>query len=127
MDKKKKVLIVEDEIITAMYLRNVLKGMGYKICSFAVSGEKAIKIVENEHPDVVLMDVKLRGKMDGIEAAREIRSRFDIPIIYISGYPEEVVKEKTEITKSYEFLAKPFDGFDAKEAIESVLLKKNNA
>ena len=67
-----KVLIVEDEIITAMSLKKDLEGMGYKVCSFAPSGKKAIKIVENENPDVVLIDVNLKGGMDGIEAARDI-------------------------------------------------------
>ncbi len=88
---KAKVLIVEDEIITATALRNELQGLGYSICSLSTSGEKAIKTAEHEHPDVALMDVNLGGGMDGFEAAREIHSRFSIPIIYMTGYPVEMV------------------------------------
>ena len=110
-----------------MHLREILEDMGYKICSFATSGEEAIKIAKNEHPDVVLMDVKLCGEMDGIETAREIRSWFDIPIIYMSGYPDEVIKEKTESTAPYVYLAKPVRNIDVTEAIGSILQKKRNA
>ena len=91
---KAKVMIVEDEIITAADLRNELQGPGYSICSFANSGEKAIQTAEQEKPDVVLMDIKLKGELNGIEAASEIRSRFGISIIYMTGYSLELFKDK---------------------------------
>ncbi len=84
---KAKVLIVEDEIITAAALRNELQDLGYSVCSLATSGEKAIKTAEQEKPDVVLMDIKLKGEIYGFETAREIHSRFGIKIIYMTCYP----------------------------------------
>jgi CheY-like chemotaxis protein len=118
---KEKVLIVEDEIITAAALRNELQDLGYSICSLATSGEKAIKAAEHEHPDVALMDIKLHGEMDGIETAKEIHSRFGIPIIYMTGYPVSLLKGKAEIREPYEYLAKPVESLDMKKKIESAL------
>jgi CheY-like chemotaxis protein len=119
-----KVLIAEDEIITAMAMKNDLEDMGYEVCSFATSGQKAIQIAENEHPNVILMDVKFGGGMDGIEAASEIRSRFDIPSIYMSGYTWENIKESFEVTEPFEYIPKPVEAIDMKNAIELVLQKK---
>ena len=125
--KKTKILIVEDEIIVAMDLKNDLEGMGYEVCSFATSGQKAIEVAENEHPDVILMDVKLRGGMDGIEAAREIRSRFDISSIYMSGYTSEDIREGFGVTEPFEYILKPVEAIDMKNAIETVLQKKKGS
>ena len=120
---KAKVFIVEDDIITAAALRNELRDLGYSICSFAISGEKAIKTAQQERPDVVLMDIKLCGEMDGFETAREIRSRFGIPIIYMTGYPMSVFEGKEEINEPSEYLSKPVNINDVRDAIESVLKK----
>jgi CheY-like chemotaxis protein len=120
---KAKILIIEDEIITAAALRNELKDLGYSVCSFTKSGEKAIKTTEQEKPDVVLMDIKLSGEMDGIETAREIHKRFGIPIIYMTGYPVSFLKGKAEIREPYEYLSKPVESLDMKKAIESALHK----
>ncbi len=122
-----KILIVEDEILVAMDLKNDLEGMGYEVCSFATSGQKAIQVVENEHPDVILMDVILRGGMDGIEAAREISSRFDIPSIYMSGYTDDDIREGFGVTEPFEYILKPVEAIDMKNAIESVLQKKKGS
>jgi CheY-like chemotaxis protein len=120
---KAKVLIVEDEIITAAALRNALQEMGFSICSLTTSGEKAIKTAEHELPDIVLMDVNLSCEMDGIKAAREIHSRFGIPIIYMSGYPKETVLKQAGIQEPYEYLSKPVENLDMKKAIDSALHK----
>lgn len=118
---KPKVLIVEDEIIIAMDLRHKLQSLGYSICSFATSGEKAIETVEREKPDVVLMDIKLRGEMDGFEAAKLIRSDFGIPILFMTGYPISEFEGKAEISEPYEYLAKPVQIDALQIAIDSVL------
>ncbi len=120
---KAKVLIVEDEIITAVALRNALQEMGFSICSLATSGEKAIKTAEYELPDIVLMDIKLKGEIDGMEAAREIHSRFGIPTIYMSGYPKETVLKQAGIQEPYEYLSKPVEDLDMKKTIDSALQK----
>ena len=122
---KIKILIVEDEIITAEALRLDLKDMGYEVCSLTSSGEKAIKIAENEKPDIVLMDFRLRGELNGFEAGKEIRSRFGIPSIYMSGYLEEEMKEEMEKDGSFRWLQKPFERFELRNMVDSVLQKKN--
>jgi CheY-like chemotaxis protein len=120
---KTKVLIVEDEIITSWGLRNELQNLGYSVCSYTKSGEKAIKTAEHELPDIVLMDIKLHGEMDGFEAAREIHSRLGIPIIYMTGYPVSFLKGKAEIREPYEYLSKPVESLDMKKKIDSALQK----
>ena len=122
---KAKILVVEDEMISAAALRSDLKGMGYEVCPLASSGEKAIEIAETEHPDVVLMDVRLRGEMDGIEASREIRSRVGAPSIFMSGYSVEAVKGMMGNVESFRLITKPVQTEDVKDAIASVLRERN--
>lgn len=81
MMAKKQILVVEDESIVAEHIRRSLQNMGYSVSSVASSGEEAIKEIEEQVPDLVLMDIVLQSEMDGIETARQIRSRFNIPII----------------------------------------------
>ncbi len=122
---KIKILIVEDEIFTAEALRLDLNQMGYEVCSLASSGDKAIKIAENEKPDIVLMDCRLRGELNGFEAGKEIWSRFGIPSIYMSGYLEEDIREKMEIDESFRWLQKPFERVEIKNMVESILQEKS--
>ena len=126
MDKKKKVLIVEDDINAAMDLKNYLEGMEYEVCTYSTSRQRAIEVAENEKPDVILLDVKFRGRIDNIETAREIQSRFDIPFIIMSGYTREDIKENWGLIEPFEYLSKPVATFLMKNAIESVSQKKNN-
>lgn len=121
--KKTRILIVEDEIISARSYAIGLKGLGYEICSLASTGEKAIEIVENERPDIVIMDVGLRGYMDGIEAGAKIKDRFGIPVIYVTGYMDEALKEKAGVSEPHEFLLKPLQRTDLNNSIELALKK----
>ena len=108
MEQKIKILIVEDEAICVMSLRRVLTRAGYYVCEPVSTGKKAVKRAKQEKADLVIMDVFLKGEMDGIEAAMGIRSLYDIPIIFVSGYPE---KELSKWIKSVErsiLLPKPF-------------------
>jgi len=88
-----RILIVEDEAIVAADIKGTLKSLGYDVPAIAFSGEEALRKTEELHPDVVLMDIVLRGQMDGIEAAQEIRERFGIPSIFMTGYSEEIIKQ----------------------------------
>ena len=121
---KVKILIVEDEVITAENLRIELQKMGYEVCALAPSGEKAIEIAEKEQPDVALMDIRLRGNMNGFVAAGEIRTRFGIPSIYVSGYAGEKIKAKAITKNPFGFLSKPVNGEEVKEAINSIFKGK---
>ena len=122
---KSKILIVEDEIISARSYAIVLKGLGFEVCSLASTGEKAIEIAENEKPDIVIMDIGLHGNMDGLEAAKKIKDRFRIPVIYVTGYFDEEIRERACVTEPYEFLLKPIQREDLKKSIELALQKHN--
>ena len=90
---KARILIVEDEAIVAIDIQSTLKALGYDVPAIAFSGEEALQKTEELHPDVVLMDIVLRGQMDGIEAAQQIYERFGIPSIFMTGYSEEIVEQ----------------------------------
>lgn len=101
------IQIVEDEGIIAMDLRSKLETLGYTVASVVASGEDAIRNAERDKPDLVLMDIVLKGRVDGIEAAREIWHRFNIPVIYLTAYTEEKVLERAKATEPYGYLLKP--------------------
>ncbi len=122
-----KVQIAEDEIITAMDLRKDLMDMGYEVCSLATTGQKAIEIAEKEKPDVIIMDIKLQGEMDGIETAKEISSRFGIHSIFISGFTYEYIKQGFGSNEIIEYLPKPVEGVNLKDAIESLVQEKKGS
>ncbi|HEY6586398.1 MAG TPA: response regulator [Candidatus Methanoperedens sp.] len=105
---KKQILIVEDESIVAEDLKETLISLGYAVPSVESSGEKAIEKIEGMRPDLVLMDIMLQGAMDGIETAKEVHDRFDIPILYITSYSDEHILERAKITEPYCYIIKPF-------------------
>jgi CheY-like chemotaxis protein len=103
------ILVVEDEGIVALELRNRLQGMGYHIAGVADSGEHAIEKAARLKPDLILMDIKLKGQMDGVMAAEQIRINFDIPIIYLTAYADEHTLQRAKITTPYGYVLKPFE------------------
>ena len=114
-----KIFIVEDEILIAEDLRLVLQKMGYQVVGIASSGAEAIRKAQKLHPDLVLMDVRLQGPMNGVETARQIRSTADIPIIFITAYA--FVLASLEPNDRYTRLAKPFSPSQLQAAIETAL------
>ena len=121
--KKHKILIVDDEVLIARALSMVLKNKGYDVCTIAGTGEDAIKIAEEEKPDIVLMDISLPGEMDGITAGKTIKDRFNIPIIYMSGIYDEKVREEVGNPEPFEFLVKPMSKENVLKSIELGLQK----
>jgi len=119
----KRILIVEDERIVAEDLLRCLQNMGYIVTSVANSGEMAIKIVENDRPDLVLMDIVLNGKMDGIETAEQMHLRFNIPVIYLTAYADEKILERAKITEPFGYIIKPFNEMELRINIEIALCK----
>jgi CheY-like chemotaxis protein len=115
---RKKVLIVEDEIINAMSLDLAIRGWGCRVVGMVTSGEDAIRTAEAEKPDVVLMDICLRGPIDGLEAAREIIGRLEIPVIFMTGYDDEDTIRAARELKPLAFLAKPFEPTRLAEVLE---------
>lgn len=104
----KQILVVEDEIIIGMDIQRRLKNLGYSVPVVASSGEEAIIKVRENNPDLVLMDINLYGKMDGIEAASKIHSFSDIPVIYLTAYTDDKTFERAKITEPYAYIIKPF-------------------
>jgi PAS domain S-box-containing protein len=118
-----KILVVEDEGLTAMELQRKLKFWGYDVPTFVFSGKEAIKKAEEIKPDLILMDIVIKGKGDGIDAAQEIKNKFDIPIIYLTAYGDKKTRERAEKTNPHGYLLKPFDENELHQKIEEVLLK----
>jgi CheY-like chemotaxis protein len=118
------VFIVEDDRITAEDIRLSLGDLGYSVLAIASSGEEAIKKAEELHPDLVLMDIVLRGDMDGIEAAERIRARFDIQVVYLTAaYMGGKTLERARITEPFRYVSKPFEGNELGSAIGMALSK----
>ena len=120
---KKEILVVEDEIIVGEHIRRCLQNLGYSVCSVASSGKKAIEEAEEKKPDLVLMDIVLQGEMDGIETASQIRSRFNIPVVYLTAYSDEKILERAKITEPYGYIIKPFNERELHINIEIALYK----
>ncbi|MGB8218581.1 MAG: PAS domain S-box protein [Candidatus Methanoperedens sp.] len=117
------ILVVEDEALVAEDIRRTLQNLGYAVPSTASSGEEAIKKVNEYRPDLVLMDIVLQGEMDGIETARQISSRFNTPVIYLTAYSYKTTLGRAKITEPFGYLIKPFREEELKMAVEIALFK----
>ncbi|AKB78711.1 response regulator receiver [Methanosarcina horonobensis HB-1 = JCM 15518] len=116
-----RILIVEDEHIVAMGIKRMLKGLGYTVTGVASSGEDAISKAESTFPDLVLMDIMLKGELDGVEAAKEIKERFDVPVVYLTAYSDSNILERVKKTGPFGYIVKPFDEKDLHSNIEIAL------
>ena len=119
--EKVQVLIVEDDAIIAMDLESRMKKLGYGVTGIAGYGEQAIEKVKENIPDVVLMDIILKGEIDGIEAAEEIRTQYDIPVIFITGYADKERLKRAKLVYPFGFIIKPFQDKDLEVTIEMAL------
>ncbi len=117
----KRILVIEDERIVARDLGKLLKRLGYTPVGPAASGEEAIQLAEQTEPDLILMDVRLRGGMDGIEASHEIVRKRPVPIVYLTAYTGTFVCSPWDMVHPYLCLAKPFSERGVQAAIESAL------
>jgi len=118
-----KILIVEDEVITALDIKKSLEKLGFKVLSIEDTGKNAITKIEELKPDLVLMDIVLKGEMDGIETTEVINSRFDVPIIYLTAYSDERTFERAKLTEPYGFIVKPAGIYELKCNIENAFYK----
>ncbi|MCZ7397570.1 MAG: response regulator, partial [Candidatus Methanoperedens sp.] len=118
-----RILVVEDEIIIAEDIQKKLKKMGYVVPAIVASGEEAIKNIKVNIPDLILMDIVIHGKMDGIETAGQIHSLFDIPVVYLTAYTDEKTLERAKITEPFGYLIKPFKERELQITIEIALYK----
>ena len=118
-----KVMIVEDEAIVALDLKNRLQHMGYAVSSVHATGESAVQATRKTPPDLVLMDIMLDGQMDGIETARAIRAEHTIPIIYLTAYADEATLQRAKTTGPFGYIIKPFEDRELSINIEMALYK----
>ena len=118
-----KILVVEDEWVVADQLCKDLKDLGYTVSSPASTGDEVIRRVEVEKPDLILMDIVLTGKMDGIEAADRINSQFNIPVLYLTAYTNQEYIKRAKQTKPFGYLVKPYNQKELYTNIEMALHK----
>lgn len=117
------IFIVEDEFIIAEDIGESLKEAGYAVCGMASSGQMALAALGSARPDLVLMDIFLKGEMDGIETAEKIRSDFDIPVVFLTAYAQNETIERATTTGAFAYLIKPFTDRELRAAIEMAIYK----
>ena len=120
---KPRIMIVEDEGVVALQIRDSLESLGYAVPVVAMSGEEAVEKLMDTEPDLILMDVKLPGGLSGIEAARRIRLRLDVPIIYLTAFSDDETLALAKATDPYGYVLKPFDEKSLHAIIEVSLAK----
>ncbi|HEX9078472.1 MAG TPA: response regulator [Desulfuromonadaceae bacterium] len=121
---KMKILVVEDEWIIANDIKDSLIGMGYMVTGLAASCEEALARIEECEPDLVLMDIVLKGDKNGIDTVREIRARYDIPVIYLTAYDNQLLVDQAKLTDNHGYLLKPFKDRELHIAIEFALHRR---
>jgi PAS domain S-box-containing protein len=104
-----RILVVEDEAIVAMSIKDRLRDLGYEVAGVVSTGEDAVNAAEELMPDLILMDIVLKGRMDGVEAAGEIRRRLEIPVVYLTAYSDHAALKRAKITVPYGYILKPFE------------------
>jgi CheY-like chemotaxis protein len=124
-DRPFRVLVVEDEYIIAMDIRSILEKLGFEVPAVAVTGEESIDRASQLDPDLILMDVKLKGSMDGISAALLIQKQRSIPVVFVTAYGDEKTIERIERNERFGVINKPFIEHELEEAILSLLGDKH--
>lgn len=120
---KIRVLVVEDESIVSKDIQNSLKRLGYAIAGASATGEKAVQLAASEKPDLILMDIMLKGEMNGIEAAEIINQQQGLPVIFLTAYADEETISKAKISEPFGYIIKPFKEIDLHTSIEMALYK----
>lgn len=119
----KKILIVEDEGITSLELENKLRKWGYMPLGTAISGDEALQMARDMEPDLVIMDVRLQGKEDGVEVAERILNEMEVSLIYITAHSSDSIMDRAHKTSPHAYFIKPFNDNELKFAIEMALFK----
>jgi PAS domain S-box-containing protein len=125
MVEKARIMVVEDEAVISMEIQDRLTKMGHSICGTAASGEEAVSVATAKRPDLILMDVQLRGEVDGVQTAKQIRDLVEIPIIYLTAFADDRTVERAKLTQPFGYLIKPFSEKELYAAIEMALYKNS--
>lgn len=118
-----KILIVDDEAVVAEAIRRQLRSLGYLVVGVVPTGSEAVQLAGEQRPDIILMDIKLKGPMDGIEAAGTIQSLYGIPVIYLTAFSDEETLERARPTLPLAYLIKPFVSSDLRATLELALFR----
>ena len=121
--EKPRILVVEDESIVAIDLSHTLTSLGYEVVATVGTGEEALKLLGEYRPDLVLMDIQLRGELDGIQVAEKIQTTLRIPVIYLSAYSDAKTLSRAKLTEPYGYIMKSFDHNDLHSTIEMALYR----
>ncbi len=121
-----RILIVEDELIIAEDIRTKLVSLGYKVTGMAVSADEAEELLQTVRPDLVMLDIMLKGQRDGIDLARVIRGQFKIPFIFLTSYADKDTIERAKTVMPDGYLLKPFTDKDLFAAIEVAIFRRSN-
>jgi DNA-binding NtrC family response regulator len=122
-EARRSILVVEDEAVVADDLQHRLNELGYEVAGWAVSGEDAVRLAEEVHPELVLMDIRIRGELDGIAAAHAIRDRVDIPVIFVTAFADPETLGRAKAAEPLGYIVKPFSDRDLENSIELALYK----
>ncbi|WP_421908967.1 response regulator [Methanolacinia petrolearia] len=122
-EDKKRILVVEDEGIVAMTLEDSLLNLGYEVAGTADDSRSAIELAEKEKPDLILMDIRLRGDIDGIETVERINEKMDVPVIFLTAHSDEETLSRMLKTRPYGFLVKPFREKELYANIEAAIAR----
>jgi DNA-binding LytR/AlgR family response regulator len=117
------VLVVEDESIVSKDIQYSLKKLGYNVVGVAATGQKAIDLCGEKLPDIILMDIMLKGDINGIEASTRIKETYNIPVIFLTAYADENTLSKAKVTEPYAYIIKPFKEIDLHTSIEMAFYK----
>jgi|GEM_PF-803633 len=120
---KSKILIVEDEGLTALSIKDLLESWGHENPSIALSSDEALKTIEKSKPDLILMDINLNEDIDGIDVANRLKNNFDVPIIYLTAHSDETMLERVKLTEPYGYIVKPFSDEELKITIDTALYR----
>jgi len=115
------IVIVEDEPIVAMDIKRCLKQLGYQVAAVAANSEDAVQQIVDKRPDLVLMDIRLKGDIDGIETAWRVRQRFNVPIVYLTAHSDPETLERAKFTEPYGYILKPYEDRDLHTTIEMAI------
>jgi PAS domain S-box-containing protein len=118
---KARILVVEDERLVALALEQCLKAIGHEVASLATTGREAVRLAGELEPDLVLMDIRLKGELDGIEAAVRIHDSFKTPIVYLTAYSDDHTLERARAARPYGYVLKPFEEKTLKSAVAMAL------
>ena len=127
MNQKINILVVEDDTNVSIVLTARLESLGYVVCATAETGPDAVRAVKKHHPDLVTMDILLKGNMNGIEAATEIAGYSDIPVIFMTCLSDQAIFEQAIKTNPYGYIIKPYDINELRSAIEIAVVKHRAA